>query len=300
MKSLVWLCAAALALAAIVSAVAQDRSSGTMSPPKILTITREFVKPGKTGAMHDKTETAFVQAMTRAKVSTHYLGMNSITGKSRSLFFTGYDSLDAWEKDVASQQKNAMLSAALDRANAADGELLDSLDIGAFMYSAEYSLNQQAEHATPATRYFIVDVYHVKPGHHKEWDDAVKMVVEGYKKSQPEAHWACYESLYGAPEGTYLFITALKSANEIDHVLAHDKDFMAAMGEDGMKKLEEFSAATIESSESNLFALNPNMSYVPAEWLKADDFWKPKGGNSVAAAPKKPAEKPAEKTGAGQ
>jgi hypothetical protein len=74
---------------------------------------------------------------------------------------------------------------------------------------------------------------------------------------------------------------------------------MGAMGEDGMKKLEEFSAATIESGEANLFALNPNMSYVPAEWLKADDFWKPKG-NSVAAAPKKPAEKPAEKTGAGQ
>jgi hypothetical protein len=271
-----------------------------MSPPKILTITREFVKPGKTGAMHDKIETAFVQAMARAKVSTHYLGMNSITGKPRSLFFTGYDSLDAWEKDVASQQKNAMLSAALDRANAADGELLDSMDAAAFRYSAEYSLNQQAEHATAATRYFIVDVYHVKPGHHKEWDDAVKMVVEGYKKSQSEAHWACYESLYGAPEGTYLFITALKSANEIDSVLAHDKDFMAAMGEDGLKKLEEFSAATIESDEANLFALNPNMSYVPAEWLKTDDFWKPKGGNSVAGAPKKPAEKPAEKTGAGQ
>jgi hypothetical protein len=300
MKSLVWLCAAALSLAAIVSAVAQDQSSGTMSPPKILTITREFVKPGKAGTMHDKTETAFVQAMAHAKVSTHYLGMNSITGKSRSLFFTGYDSLDAWEKDVASQQKNAMLSAALDRAVAADGELLDSLDVGAFIYNTEYSLNQQAEHATAATRYFLVDVYHVKPGHRKEWGEGVKMVVEGYKKSQPEAHWACYESLYGAPEGTYLFITALKSASEIDNVLAHDKDFMSAMGEDGMKKLEEFSAAAIESGESNLFALNPNMSYVPAEWPKADDFWKPKGGNSVAAAPKKPADKPAEKAGAGQ
>jgi hypothetical protein len=103
--------------------------------------------------------------------------------------------------------------------------------------------------------------------------------------------------LYGAPEGTYLFITALKSANEIDNVLAHDKDFMGAMGEDGMKKLEEFSAAAIESSESNLFALNPNMSYVPAEWLKADDFWKPK---AAIQYPKKPADKPAEKTGAGQ
>ena len=49
MKTFHWLCAAALAIAALGSAAAQEQSSGTMSPPKILTITREFVKPGKTG-----------------------------------------------------------------------------------------------------------------------------------------------------------------------------------------------------------------------------------------------------------
>ena len=300
MKSLRWLSAAALGIAAIACAAAQDQSSSTMSPPKILTIIREYVKPGKAGNLHEKTETAFVQAMTHAKWSTHYLGMTSLSGKSRSLFFSGYDSFDAWEKDAAAEEKNAVLSAAMERANVADGELLDSLDTGVFLYNAEYSLNQQSEHATPATRYFEVSVYHVKHGHHQEWDQGVKMVLEGYKKALPDAHWACYESLYGAPEGTYLFIVARKSAKEIDGDMAHNKDFMAAMGADGMKKLEEVSAASIESSESNLFALNPNMSYVPAEWLKADDFWKPKAGNSVASAPKKPAEKPAEKTGAGQ
>ena len=296
MKTVQWLCAVALAIAGLVSAVAQQQPSGTMSPPKILTITREFVKPGKAGTIHDKTETAFVQAMAHSKWPTHYLGMNSITGKSRSLFFTGYESFDAWEQDVAATQKNAMLSSALDRAVAADGELLDSMDTGVFAYNAEYSLNQQAEHATPATRYFEVSVFHVKQGHHKEWDDGVKMVLEGYKKALPDAHWACYEGVYGAAAGTYLFIVARKAAKELDSDFAHNKDFMAAMGDDGMKKLEEVSAASIESSESNLFALNPNMSYVPAEWIKADDFWKPKGGNSVAATPKKPAEK----TGAGQ
>jgi hypothetical protein len=169
------------------------------------------------------------------------------------------------------------------------------------MYNTEYSLNQQAEHATAGTRYFEVAVYRVKPGHHKEWDDGLKMVLEAYKKALPSAHWACYESAYGAPEGTYLFIVAHKSASEVDADFAHNKDFMAAMGEEGKKKLEELSAAAVESSEANLFALNPNMSYVPAEWVKADDFWKPKAGNAIAAAPKKPAtaEKP-EKTGAGQ
>lgn len=292
MKRLGGLLAGALAVAVIGSAAAQDQSSAMMSPPKVLTITREFVKPGKAGTMHDKTESAFVQAMARAKWPTHYLGMNSLSGKSRSLFFTGYDSFEAWEKDATATQKNAALSAALDHAYVVDGDLLDSIDAGVFVYNQEYSLNQQAEHATPATRYFEISVYHVKPGHHKEWDDGVKMVLAAYQKALPEAHWACYEVAYGAPEGTYLFIVARKSAGEIDSDFAHNKDFMAAMGEDGMKKLEELSAASIESGESNLFMLNPKMSYVPDEWMKADpDFWKPKSAAGAAAAPKKPAEK---------
>ena len=62
--------------------------------------------------------------MTRAKWPTHYLAVNSITGKPRVLFLTGYDSFEAWEKDVQATQKNATLSAALDRAAVADGDLL--------------------------------------------------------------------------------------------------------------------------------------------------------------------------------
>jgi hypothetical protein len=292
-KKLNAVCVVVLAIAVLSGAVAQAQSS--MSPPKVLTITREFVKPGKAGEMHDKTESAFVQAMARAKWPTHYLGMNSLSGKSRSLFFTGYDSFDAWEKDANATQKNAALSAALDHAGVVDGDLLDSIDAGVFVYSQEYSLNPKP--ASAATRYFEVAVYHVKHGHHKEWDDGVKMVLAAYQKAMPESHWACYEGIFGAPEGTYLFIVGRKSASEIDSDFAHNKDFMAAMGEDGMKKLEELSAASIESSESNLFMLNPKMSYVSDDWIKADpEFWKPKPAAAPAAAPKKPAEK----TGTGQ
>ncbi|HXZ42275.1 MAG TPA: hypothetical protein VEG68_16135 [Terriglobales bacterium] len=294
MNKLKGLCLGALAVAALGPA-ARAQSSAMTSPPKVLVITREFVKPGKGGAMHDKTESAFVQAFTRAKWPTHYLGMNSLSGKSRSLFFTGYDSFEAWEKDTQAIQKNAALSAALEHAFVADGDLLDSIDGGVFVYNQEYSLNPHP--ATAATRYFEVSVFRVKEGHHKEWDDGVKLVIAAYQKALPDAHWGCFEVSYGAPEGTYIFLTALKSASEIDSVLARNKDFMAAMGEDGMKKLEEISAAAIESGESNLFMLNPKMSYVGDEWITADpDFWKPKPAAAPAAAPKKPAEK----TGTGQ
>ena len=41
------------------------------APPKVLVIQREYLKPGKAGAAHDKTESVFVQAMARAKWPTH-------------------------------------------------------------------------------------------------------------------------------------------------------------------------------------------------------------------------------------
>jgi len=273
-------------------AAAQEQS---MSPPKVLTVFREFVKPGKGGAPHEKTESAFVQASVRAKWPTHYLAMNSVSGKPRALFFTAYDSFEAWEKDTKATEKNAAFSAALDRASVADGELLDSVDAGVWAYREDYSLRPNSD--IPHMRYFDIAVFHVKPGHHKDWDDALKMVLAGYQKSVPETHWACFEGVYGVPDGTYAFITPRKSADEIDRAFAQDKQFEAAMGEDGMKKLEELSAAAIDSSESSLFMFNPKMSYVSDEWVKADpDFWKPKPAAAPAAAPKKPAEK----TGAGQ
>jgi hypothetical protein len=286
-----WRCAgiAILAGAALSTAVAQNQPSA-MGPPKVLTIMREFVKPGKGGSMHDRTESAFVQAFTRAKWQTYYLGMNSLSGKLRSIFFVGYDSFGAWQKEQMDEQKNATLAAALDRAFVADGDLLDSIEGSVFTYNEEYSLHPQP--ATAATRYFDISVYRVKPGHYKDWDEAMKMVIEAYQKAVPDAHWACYEVAYGAPDSTYLFITGRKSASEIDQGMAHNKDFVDAMGQDGMKRLHEIEREAVESSESNRFIWNPKMSYVSNDWIKADpDFWKPKESAAPAAAPKKPAEK---------
>ena len=270
-------------------AAAQEASP----PPKVLTIIREFVKPGKAGMAHERSESAFVQAFTRAKWPTHYLAIDSLSGKSRALYLTGYDSFEAWEKDAGAVQKDSALSSALDRASAADGDLLSEIDAATLRYNEEYSLHA-ASVDIAHMRYFEISVFHIRPGHHKEWDEGVRMVNAAYTKALPDIQWAAYEGVYGMPQGTYIFFTPMKSAAEIDHAFAKDKEFMAAMGEDGMKKLEELSAASIESSESNLFAFNPRMSYVSEEWIKADpDFWKPKPSKASAGMGKKVEEKPA-------
>jgi hypothetical protein len=277
-----------LAVGGSVIAAAQDMTNPPM-PPKVLVIGREYTKPGKSGIAHEKTESAFVQAMKHAKWPTHYLAVESLSGKSRALFLTGYDSFDAWEKDVQAQQKNATLSAELARAWATDGELLSDTDGGTFRFNADYSLHPEVDIAH--SRYFEIGRYQVKPGHDKEWDDLMKMVLAAYEKI-PGSHWACYSAVYGNPDNTYIFFTPLKSASEIDKEMGQSKDFEAAMGPEGMKRLGELSAAAIQESQSNLFAFNPRMSYPRDEWVKADpDYWSSKAAAAPAAA-KKPAAKP--------
>src|SRR5438094_8544435 len=102
---------------------AQEKHDETTPPPKVLSIFREFLKPGKGGSPHEKAESAFVQAFARAKWPTHYLTVTSVTGKPRALFLTGYDSFEAWEKDVKSVEKNPAVSVTLHRAAIAGGDV---------------------------------------------------------------------------------------------------------------------------------------------------------------------------------
>lgn len=116
-----------------------------LAHPRLLQIQREYIKPGKAGTAHEKTESAFVDAMRRAKWPTNYVGMTSLSGKTRALFLTSYESFDAWEKDVNAVGKNASLSAALERANLADGELQEDGDQGLFYFREDMRMNPRSD-----------------------------------------------------------------------------------------------------------------------------------------------------------
>lgn len=269
-------------------AVGQEKPAGSAAIPKVLQIQREFMKPGKSGAVHEKAESAFVEAMTRAKWPTHYIGMTSLSGKNRALFLTSFDSFEAWEKDSEAVSKNATLSAALDRAFAADGELLAETDQGVFYFHEEMSLRPRPD--LSQMRYLEATLFHVRPGKEKEWTEVVKKAKAGYEKASPDAHWGMFEQVYGGEGGTYLLLSSHKTLAEIDKGFAEGKAFAAAMGEEGMKKLDEMYAASVEGSQQQLFAFNPRMSYVSDEWIKASpDFWKTKSAAKAPAA-KAPAE----------
>ncbi len=284
-----------LVLGCLGTVAAQEEPAGMHQPPKVLNIIREFTKPGKAGMSHEKTEAAFVQTLRNAKWPSHYIAVDSLSGKPRSLFITGFPSFEAMEKDAKAVEKNPALAAALDKAGVVDGELLSDTDGGDFAYRDDLSLHT-ASVDIPHMRYFEISLFHIKPGHDKDWEAIVKMYQHGFEKNA-DVHWAMYETVYGQPDGTFVIFNPMKSATEIDKGFAAGKEFEAAMGEEGMKKLRELSAATIDSSQTNLFAFNPRMSYVGDDYIKADpDFWKPKPAHAAASnKEEKPAEKKTEK-----
>jgi hypothetical protein len=276
-----------LALGAGAIAAAQD---ATPTPPKVIQITREWLKPGKSGMAHDKSEAAFVSVMNRAKLDGHYIALNSMSGKSRALYITRYPSFEAWEKDNKTVEKNTALAGELDRALAADGELLDGLDQGIFTYDEEMSYHPRPDlsHA----RYYELSMFHVRPGHMKDWHQLVKIYQDAWDKVNVGAHWAMYEGTYGVEGGTYLVLSHRDSMKEIDDIRGFGPKFVEAMGGlEGMQKFDELFGQTCDSSRTELFSINPKQSYAEEAWIKADpDFWKPKKGAETAAAkPAKPA-----------
>lgn len=254
----------------------------TASVPMVLQITREYTKPYRGGAAHDKTESAFIQAVTRAKFPVYYEAFNSMSGKSRALYLTQYDSFADWEKDNKIVDKNPTLAAELERAGIADSELLEEVDSGVYVRDEDLSYHPHADisHA----RYMEVEVFQIRPGHASEFREAAKMVKAAHEKAGDSAHWAMFEIAFGAERGTYVALTADNSMADIDSGFADGKKFADAMGEEGLKKLDSLAAASIETWHNELFSVNPKQSYVNPDWIKADpEFWRPK----PAAAEKK-------------
>jgi hypothetical protein len=160
---------------------------------------------------------------------------------------------------------------------------LTGFSTGVYVYRDEMSLRAAVD--IPHMRYFEISQFKVRPGHEKDWSDLVKMYKSGFEKAVPNAHWAVFESMYGTQNGgLYLVINPMKSLAEVDASMGDGKKFEAAMGEDGMKKVSELTAACVEWSQTNLHQFNPKMSYPSDEWIKADpNFWKP----TMTAAVKK-------------
>jgi hypothetical protein len=279
-----------LAAAGGLPSAMQAQTMTGASAPKYLQVNVEYTKPGKGGLAHDKSESAFVQVMAKAKYPIHYTAFNAMTGKSRAIYLSAFDSFDELQKANKILEAPA-IAAEYERVNVADGELLE--DSKTLIFSSVPELSYHSKAPGPQNRFLEADIVQVRPGHAKDFEDLMKVYMAVADKIGSIDHWGAYTVEYGESVGYYVFLTASNSATEIDQRFAEQSKYDAAMTDEDKKKVRELRAASIESEHIEMYSVNPAQSYVTDDDIKADPtFWKPKHAAAPAAQPAAAEKKP--------
>ena len=242
-----------------------------LAPPNVLVVESEMLKPGMAGMAHQKSESAFVQAMEKAKSPDHYFAATSMSGPDRALFFIPYDSFADWEKSNEAMMNDSSLTADFDSAMQADGKLLKSFSTLVFRYEPDMSISPNVDLAQ--MRYMVITVIDIKPGHGAEWQELSKLHNEVFGQV-PNTHFAMWEEDFGNEGGVYIVTAPMKSLAELDEYHAAAEKALAAAGTDKKKNMQDLEASAFASIHTNLYSMDPKMSYPPDRWKTASpDFW---------------------------
>jgi hypothetical protein len=252
----------------------QPNANSMSGPPKVLSIIREEVKPGK-AFLHNQHEAAWTQALVKANYGTHMLAITSVTGPSEDWFLVGFDSYADLEKDNENLEKNAALRNIMTEFMPKESDFLSEARMITARYKPE--LSYQADFKLGEFRYFTVGILRMKMGH--DLSELGKILAAARTKANLDRHVVAYEVNSGMPTGTYLFFSPVKS------LAKWDEPPNAAYSE-ALKEANFMSAAEkdVMSYEERLYSFNPKLSYVPEQVAAADpEFWHPKA--EVASTP---------------
>jgi hypothetical protein len=270
--------------------VAQD------APPKVLLIVREEIKPG-TMPTHNRHAAEFAGIFSKLQTPNHRIAMVPVAGNENEvIYITPAESFGELEKmmkatDAKMAAPGAGMQSQRDRLDKEAPALHSGMRDMLAIYRPELSFNPGVPIAQ--MRYFSITTIRVRPGHDAQYADYVQKIVNvGRTKAKvDDLHVAGFQIISGAQGGTYMFFRPMKSLSEFDNPIG--RKVREAMGDDMRKDADKAVGEAIMSSDTNLYAFMPSMSYVAKEFAAGDpDFWQPKATMAVKPKPKKRAPKP--------
>ncbi|MGH9524995.1 MAG: hypothetical protein ACRD3E_20910 [Terriglobales bacterium] len=257
-----------------VMAVAQDDSMH--GPPKVLQIVREQVKPGK-GDAHIASESAWSRALKAAKYDHPMLAMTSATGSTEAWFLNGYESFAALEKNSQKWDNDPAVRRVVEIYDPKEAEFVSNDTILTARYVPEASYHANVN--IGEYRYFAVAIARFRLG-----ADAVafyKALNDAREKAGEDTHMAVYAVTSGAPFGTYISFTPMKSVADWD--TPPSPALQAAEKETGWI---DMIPKDVAGGEFRLFAFSAGMSIPSKEMIAAaPDFWSPKPMMAKKAKP---------------
>jgi hypothetical protein len=266
------------------------------SPPPVLVINREQVKPGRMSA-HEKVSAGYTALFTKVNPETNWLGLTPIAGDDNTvLFLTGYPSFATAEaehnKVEAAFAQNAAWKAEMDRLDGQSGDMRNSSQTAWFVYRPALSYHPPKLAEVAKSRLVSISTVRVKPGRVPDFQDWYKGLNAARDKAN--ATWvstAAYQSSVGASGGTFMFFSFSKAMSELDEANTksdeRQKAIDAALGGDQVVKMrrELVSEVLVEPVMTNLYVINKAESHPSAQFVAGDpEFWSPKPATAKALA----------------
>lgn len=261
------------------------------APPAILEIYRDQVKPSK---MTEYTRLEVEAATACARASTWpYLTMHTISGPQIEVWYMeGFDSYAALERSGEPFNRNANLSAELNRLMEAKANLVGDARVVLAHYRDDLSSNLGL--VQPRTRFFTVTIVTVRAGHEHEFEEIHHALRSVRQRAGAADDRVVYQVVSGMPKNTYLIFSAYSSlqnaGNSLDPAI---DDYSTDVDDAARSRLDEYTRASVSNSETWIFTVNPQMSNPAGEWIVEDpEFWR--SSPAVRQSPSKKAE-PAQK-----
>ena len=246
--------------------------SGVAPPPKYIYLSNIAIKPNMTGSFIAN-ESSEVQAERAAKAPIQLFRHDQhYRFSARAVSSPGSTLLPTMQKEHEQGMSDAKLQDALKSTDAAEAPALSQTYGSIYKYRDDLSLNPAVD--ISQMRFFDITLFHVRYGHYEDWEHLVKIYEKAYS-SIANAHWAMFEKLYGEDsDRTFILVTPIKALAEEDQAMMDSDSLPKTVGADQMQLMHEMGSQTVESSESDLFAIVPQISYVPDAWVTASpDFW---------------------------
>jgi hypothetical protein len=114
------------------------------------------------------------------------------------------------------------------------------------------------------------------PGHENEFAEAFQKLSAAYEKIESDLPWVVYQVNLGMPSPTFLTFVPLKAVAQNDDLLKIRERLHPAEGE-AAERGQQIAREAYVSTESNLYSIRPEKSYVSKEFAAGDpEFWIPK------------------------
>jgi hypothetical protein len=246
-------------------------AQATLTPPKMLQVNCESVKPGMAMA-HDQHEERWARAAEAVKGAPATLAVQSATGPAATCWLTSASSYEQIGKINDAMMADAAYAKALPALMSQDAQYVS--DTRSYIAVLRPDLTGGEMPNVLTRRAVMWGEWRIRAGQEEAFAAAAKAYRAAIERAGVKPDFRIYQVMQGTPNPTFWVFTSRASMAGFDQDMADDMKIGSAFTADDKKLFDDFFAKAVIGVSSNLYNYVSAQSSLTAEQRATDAFWK--------------------------